>query len=101
MDKLLPALKTKTRVQHHPALAHDKLGEFIAELRKQGGIAARALEFTILTATRTNEAIGARWNEIDFKSAAWVIPSARMKAGNEHRVPLSAAALTLLRTMRA
>jgi integrase len=63
-------------------------------------MAAAALEFLILTATRTGEVIGARWNEVDFASRVWTIPGERMKGGREHRVPLSAPALTVLERMR-
>ncbi len=70
-------------------------------LREQEGIAARALEFAILTAARTGEVIGARWNEIDLLDKTWTLPAARMKAGREHRVPLSARALAILEEMQA
>ncbi len=99
MDKLLPALKKKNRVTHHAALPFDRVGEFMADLRKQEGFAARALEFLILTATRTSEVTGARWDEFNLNAGVWTIPAERMKAGNEHRVPLSPAALALLKTM--
>lgn len=99
LDKLLPAMKRKARIQHHPALPYEKLGAFMSELRKQEGIGARALEFTILTAARTNEALNATWEEIDLHKAVWTIPAVRMKAGNEHRVPLSPSAMALLKTL--
>jgi integrase len=67
------------------------------ELRKREGTAAQALMFTILTAARTAETIGARWNEIDFDNALWTVPSSRMKAGKEHRVPLAPQVIELLR----
>jgi integrase len=72
---------------------------FFAALRKQDGIASRALEFLILTATRTGETLGAAWNEVDMGAKLWTIPAGRMKAGKEHRVPLSDAALALLQQM--
>ena len=99
MDKLLPALKKKNRVKHHAALPFDRVGEFMADLRKQEGFAARALEFVILTATRTSEVTGARWDEFNLKAGVWTIPGERMKAGNEHRVPLAPAALALIKVM--
>ena len=99
MDKLLPALKKKSRVKHHAALPFDQVGAFVADVRQQEGFAARALEFTILTATRTSEVTGAQWDEFDLKAGVWTIPAERMKAGNEHRVPLSPPALALLKTM--
>ena len=74
----------------------EKSGGFLGELRQQPGIAARALEFLVLTATRTGEAIGATWAEIDFSPGIWTIPGNRMKAGKDHRVPLSDCALEIL-----
>jgi integrase len=71
----------------------------MTDLRGHEGVAARALEFAILTAARTNEVIGARWSEIDFDAATWTIPASRMKADKEHRVPLAEAALELLRNL--
>ena len=99
LAKLLPAPRKLARVKHHTALPWSDMGTFMAELRDQNGVAARALEFTILTATRTNEAIGARWSEISVQEAVWTIPGERMKAGQEHRVPLSDAALAVLEEM--
>jgi integrase len=99
LDKLLPARAKIQKVEHHPALPYDEIADFIAVLQDQEGIAARALGFLILTATRTGEIIGTRWDEIDFENRIWVIPGARMKAGREHRVPLSGAALATLRQM--
>ena len=69
----------------------------MAELRSQAGVAALALQFTILTAARTGEAIGATWAELDLDAACWTVPGERMKAGREHRVPLSDAAVAVLR----
>ena len=69
---------------------------FLAELRERDYISSRALEFTILTAARTNEAIGARWDEIDIKGKVWTIPADRMKSGRSHRVPLSERAVEIL-----
>src|ERR1700730_7761772 len=99
LDKLLPARSKVRKVEHHPALPFDDLADFIAGLRSQEGIAARALEFLILTATRTGEVIGARWDEVDLGEKIWVVPAARMKAGREHRVPLSGAAMAILEEM--
>jgi integrase len=100
LDKLLPARSKVQRVEHHPALPYDELADFVAMLRSQEGIAARALEFLILTATRTGEVIGARWDEVDLGEKIWVVPAARMKAGREHRVPLSGAAAGILEEMK-
>jgi integrase len=81
---------------HFAALAMDDVPAFCGALREQKGVAARALEFTILTAARTGEVIGAHWSEIDFANATWTIPAGRMKAGKEHRVPLSEPAIEIL-----
>jgi integrase len=96
LDHLLPA-KSKVRpVQHHAALPYPELGAFMADLRECPDGAARALEFTILTAARTNETIGATRAEIDAREKAWNVPGARMKGRRDHRVPLSKRALGIL-----
>jgi len=100
LDKLLPARSKVRKVEHHPALPYDELADFAAALRSQEGVASRALEFLILTAARTGEVIGARWDEVDLEEKTWIVPAARMKAGREHRVPLSAAAVAALEQMR-
>ena len=100
LDKLLPAPSRVRKVEHHPALRYEELFDFIAVLHNQEGIAVRALEFLILTATRTGEVIGARWDEINLEQKVWVVPAARMKAGRVHRVPLSTAATRILREMK-
>lgn len=82
---------------HHKALAWKQAPSFMAELRQRSAEAARALEFTILTAARSGEVLGATWSEIDFDEALWRIPAERMKAGVEHLVPLSSAAMEVLR----
>jgi integrase len=96
LDNLLPARSKVAKVEHHAALPYRDLPGFLGELRQRAGLAARALEFAILTAARTGEVLGARWQEIDAEQRLWIIPAARMKAGREHRVPLSGAALSLL-----
>lgn len=96
LDKLLAKPSKVKRVKHHRALPYASLPTFISELRAQGGIAARAVELLILTATRSGEVRLARWKEFDLDAATWTIPADRMKAGREHRVPLSAPALALL-----
>jgi integrase len=101
LDKLLPARGKVRKVEHHAALPYGELPGFLAALREQEGISARALEFTILTAARTGETIFARWSELDLLDKTWTIPAARMKAGREHRVPLSARALAILQEMQA
>lgn len=99
LSNLLPRRSKVARVQHHAALPWQEMAGFMVELRKRPGTAARALEFCILTATRTGETLGARWSEIDLDAAVWSIPGQRMKAGREHRVPLSDAALAVLTEM--
>lgn len=100
LDKLLPKRSKIATVAHHPALPYAEIGAFMAELRQQEGIAARALEFTILTATRTGEVIGAKWDELDLDNGLWIVPAERMKARKEHRVPLSEAAQAIIRQMQ-
>jgi integrase len=100
LDKLLPGRSKVRRVEHHAALPYAELPGFLVSLREQEGIAARALEFAILTAARTGEVIGARWSEMDLVGKNWTLPAARMKAGREHRVPLSDRALAILREMQ-
>src|SRR5262245_7778210 len=100
LDKLLPARSKVRRVEHHAALPYAELPGFLARLREQAGVAARALEFSILTAARTGEVVGARWNEIDFLEKTWTVPATRMKAGRGHRVPLSERALAILEEVR-
>lgn len=99
LDALFAKPRKVTKVQHHRALPVDELHGFVAELRKRDGMAARALEFLILTATRSGEVRGARWSEVDLDGAVWTIPADRMKAGKEHRVPLTETAITLLRAL--
>jgi integrase len=101
IENLLPK-KTKVRqVEHLAALPYREIGTFMEELRQQDGTAAHALEFAILTAARTGEVIGALWNEINVPEKLWTIPAGRMKAGKEHRVPLSSAALAIVEKMAA
>ena len=101
LDKLLPARSKIRRVEHHAALPRAKLPGFLVSLRGQEGIAARAFEFAILTAARTGEIIGAQWSEMDLLDKTWTLPATRMKSGREHRVPLSAHALAILKEMQA
>jgi integrase len=100
LDKLLPAPSKVRTVEHLAALPFATLPAFLSSLRKREAVAARALEFLILTAARTGEVIGARWNEIDLLDKSWTVPAARMKARREHRVPLSAPALAILQEMQ-
>jgi integrase len=100
LDKLLPARSKVRKVEHHAALPYAELSGFLVALRDQEGIAARALEFTILTAARTGETIGARWSELDLLDKTWTVPAVRMKSQREHRVPLSARVLAILEEMQ-
>jgi integrase len=95
----LPSRAKVAPVQHHPALPWQELPAFMVQLRAAPATSARALEFLILTATRTGEVLGAKWSEIDTDAAMWTVPRERMKAGKEHRVPLSDAALAVLQEM--
>ena len=100
LDQLLPKRQRLSR-GHHAALPYVEMPSFIAHLRGREATAARALEFAILTAARSGEVLGASWAEIDLEGAMWVVPAARMKAGREHRVPLSVPVLELLRGLDA
>jgi integrase len=97
---MLPAPSKVRRVKHHAALPYDKLAIFMRDLRGYHGAAAAALEFLILTVARTGEVIGTRWQEVDFATRVWTVPADRMKGGRAHRVPLSAAAIAVLKRMR-
>jgi integrase len=98
---LKDALSSGTRdIKHHAALPYSEIGSLMAALRERHDRGARALEFTILTAARTGETLGATWSEIDLANKVWKIPATRMKAGREHRVPLTAAAIALLEHMQ-
>ncbi len=98
LQALLPR-RAKLSRGHHAALPYAQLPAFLTRLRQADGFGARALEFAVLTAARSGEVLGAMWNEIDLKAKVWTIPAARMKAGREHRVPLSAPALAILEAM--
>ena len=97
---ILPARAKVRKVARHAALPLDGMPGFLAALRGREGMSARALEYTILTVARTGEALGAKWGEIDLAAKVWTVPAERMKAGREHRVPLSDAALTVLEKVR-
>ena len=96
LENLLPKKAKVRRVEHHAALPYPEIAAFVSALRQQEGVSARALEFAILTAARTGEVIGARWGEINLAENLWTIPAHRMKAGKEHRVPLSPPALAIV-----
>ena len=101
LENLLPARARVRRVKHHAALPYTEIGQFMDKLRRQEGVAAQALEAAILTAARTNEIVGARWDELKFHEKLWTIPATRMKAGKEHRIPLTEPLLAILEAMRA
>lgn len=100
LDHILPRRK-RLEQQHHAALPYDQVPAFLRELQAREGLGARALQLAILTAMRTGETRGARWDEIDLEGAVWVIPGERMKSGRTHRVPLSRAALAVLEPLHA
>lgn len=101
LDNLLPARSKIAKVAHHAALPYAEVPDFMAKLRKQEGVAARAFEFLILTAARTGEVIGAKWSEINLRDKLWTVPADRMKAGRDHRVPLSPRAVEILHAVRS
>ena len=95
LDVLLPK-RSKTLIKHHPALPFAEVSAFIRDLRTRPGTAARALEFTILTAARSGEVRGMTWGEIDLENKLWTVPATRMKAEVAHQVPLTEAALAII-----
>ena len=95
LDHLLPR-PSKLARGHHAAMPYDEVAGFVANLREREAIAALALELCILTAARSGEILGIRWDEIDFEKKIWTVPAHRMKAGREHRVPLSQRATDIL-----
>lgn len=99
---LKPLLSQPSKIQnkkHHAALPYHEIAKFMNELHKQNGISARALEFAIYTAARSNEIRGATWSEVDFGKRIWIIPETRMKANREHRIPLSDQSIRLLKNV--
>jgi integrase len=99
LENLLPKRSKVSKVKHHPALPYQEIGTFMAALRAGEGAAARALEFTILTAARTGEVTGARRGELDGEAKIWTVPKGRTKGEKEHRVPLSAPATAVTKLM--
>lgn len=99
IQQILPK-RTRLARGHHKAMSYEELPAFMALLRARKAVAALALEFTILTATRTGEVLGATWAEVDLGKAVWTIPASRMKAGRDHRVPLSARAVEILQAVK-
>lgn len=99
LDSLLPPAARVQKKGHFAALPYKDMTGFMQELKAAAGTAARAVEFAILTAARSGEVRGARWEEIDMQERLWIIPAERMKMGKEHRVPLSDAATAVLQSM--
>lgn len=99
LKHLLPARKKLVR-GHHPAMAHEKVAALMGELRRKESLSARALEFTILTASRSGEVLGAHWDEFDLERKVWTVPADRMKAKRDHRVALSGRAVEILKEIR-
>lgn len=97
--QILPA-RTRLSRGHHTAMPYEAIPAFMAQLRKRDAMAALALEFAILTAARTGEVIGATWAEVDLAKAVWTIPATRMKAGKEHRIPLSPRTVEILEAVK-
>jgi integrase len=96
LASLLPKRSRLARVQHHRALPYLEISSFLAELRQHTSVASKALQFLIFTVGRSGEVLGARWDEIDLEGRVWTLPPARMKAHQEHRVPLSRPAIAIL-----
>jgi integrase len=99
LKHLLPAPRKVATVKHHPALPYEKVSEFLGKLRKDTAVCSRGIEFVVLTAARSGEVRGAKWDEIDLTSKTWTIPAARMKSRCEHRVPLSDPVIALLQAL--
>lgn len=96
LDQLLAAPSEIQKVKHHKALGFTRVGELVEKLKSHDRASARALEFLILTASRTNEVLGMKWSEVNFAEAMWSVPSHRMKTRRDHRVPLSIRAVEIL-----
>jgi integrase len=101
LGQLLPKASKIAKVRHHPALRYQQVHAFVQELRQKRGISPMAFEFLILTAARSGEVLNAKWQEFDMKAKVWTIPEERMKAGREHRIPLSNRAVTIITKMLA
>jgi integrase len=102
LKNLLPPQKSKAkRVRHHPAVPYEKINMFIKTLRAKPSVSALALEFTLLTATRTSEVLKARWDEINLEHRIWTLPATRMKAGKQHTVPLNEGSINILQRQLA
>jgi integrase len=98
LDHLLPK-RPKLQRGHHPAMPYEEVAAFIGRLRESKSLAGQALELCILTAARSGEVLALRWSEVDLDKKLWTVPANRMKAGREHRVPLSSRAVSILREL--
>lgn len=101
LGQLLPKASKIAKVKHQPALPYQQVHAFVQALREKKGVSPKAFEFLILTAARSGEVLGAKWDEIDLAARVWTIPAERMKAGREHRIPLSTRAVTIIQEMAA
>lgn len=101
LGQLLPKARKIKKVKHHPAVPYQQVHVFVRQLREKQGVAGKALEFLLLTASRSSEVLNARWEEFDLVANVWVIPAERMKAGKAHRVPLNTRARAIVQGMRA
>lgn len=101
LEHSFPKKSRVRQVEHHAAMPYVEIPPFLAELRQVDSVIARGLEFTILTAARAGEVIGARWSEFDLENRVWTVPANRIKSGREHRVPLSDRAVEIVRQMVA
>src|SRR3569833_593852 len=99
LQHLLPAASAVQTIEHHKAVPYKEVPQVMADLRKADGIGAKALMFTILTVARTGETLGARPEEFDFEAKVWTVPAERMKAGREHRVPLTDEAIAIVKSL--
>lgn len=101
LGELLPKSQKIKKVEHHAALPYQRANEFVTALRGKSSVTALAMEFMLLTACRTGEVVGAKWEEIDIVANVWTIPPERMKAGQQHRVPLCKRAVQILNLLKA
>lgn len=99
LSKILPERSRVAKIRHHVAMSYQALPSFMSELRENDSVSAKALRFTILTASRTSETVGAKWSEFELDTGLWTIPGSRMKAKRDHRVPLSDHALDILSSL--
>jgi integrase len=97
LQEMFPATGKIAKVDHHEAMPFVEVPGFMAKLRERDHLAARALEFTILTAARTGEVLGTKWDEVDLVAKTWTVPGSRMKSGKQHKVPLSDRAIEILK----